>query len=134
MYKEKKVLIVEDSRAMVELLTDIFNEVDYRIVGTVDNGQDAIALYMKLLEEKNRPDVVIMDIVINGLDGIDATRKIKEYDPHSNIIVLTSTLDHKVKRKMRSLDVYDYLIKPVSKHQLINSIEQSIAKNRGVIY
>jgi CheY-like chemotaxis protein len=128
---EKKVLIVEDSLAMVELLKDIFREANYRVVANVDNGQDAIDKYKFLNENNERPDIVLMDIFLKGLDGVEATRSIRNYDPDSNIVVLTSTLDNKIRRTMRSLDVYDYLIKPVTKMQLLSCVEQSIAKHRG---
>jgi CheY-like chemotaxis protein len=130
---KKKVMVVEDSKPMVELLKDMFKSVNFQIVGVVDNGQGAFELYKDLYKSNNKPDVILMDIFIKGSNGVEATRLIREYDPHSNIVVLTSSLDNKMKSKMTSMEVDDYLIKPVTKMQLINCLEQAISKRRGLI-
>jgi CheY-like chemotaxis protein/DNA-binding MarR family transcriptional regulator len=129
--KTNRILIVEDSEAMRTLLKDIVGEANFNVVGSVDNGEGAIDLYRNLCESNNRPDVVLMDVFLKGLNGVEATRKIKDYDSSACIIVLTSSLDDKIKNEMTTIGVSDYLIKPVTKAQLINSLEQSMTKRWG---
>lgn len=129
--RRKKILIVEDSKAMVDLLKDIFKGAHLNIVGTVDNGQGAFENYKRLSERKKRPDVVLLDIFLKGKNGIDAARMIKDYDPKASIIVLTSSLDSGIKNQMMALGVDEYLIKPVTKSQLLESIKKSISNQRG---
>jgi CheY-like chemotaxis protein len=131
--ERKGVMIVEDSTAMVETLKDMLIESNFKVVGVVDNGQDAFNLYKDLCERNNKPEVILMDVFINGLDGIEATKMIKNYDQNSCVMVLTSSLDRKLKAKMMSLKVDEYLIKPVTRTKLINCIEQTSMKKRGVI-
>jgi two-component system chemotaxis response regulator CheY len=129
--KRKRVLIVEDSKAMVDLLKDIFKGANLNVVGAVDNGQSAFDNYKRLSEHKKRPDVVLLDIFLKGKNGIDAARMIKDYDPKASIIVLTSSLDSRIKNQMMVLGVDEYLIKPVTKSQLLDSIKKSISSRRG---
>jgi CheY-like chemotaxis protein len=74
-----------------------------------------------------------MDVFIRGMNGIDTTRMIKNYDPSACIVVLTSSLDGDIKREMISLDIDDYLVKPISNAQLIRSLEQSMTRRKGLI-
>jgi CheY-like chemotaxis protein len=131
--EEKKVMIVEDSKAMVEMLKDMLLEANYKISGICDNGQEAFELYTNLCDSNNRPDVILMDVFIKGMNGIEATKMIKEYDPLSSIVVLTSSPDTKIKAQMTSLDIDEYLIKPVTQSQLIDCLNQSIIKKGGFI-
>lgn len=129
----KRLMIVEDSKAMTNLLQEMVKEADFNVVGVVDNGQDAYKLYKDLYESNSKPDAVLMDVFIKGLSGVEATRMIKNYDPSACIVVLTSSLDGDIKKEMMSLDIDDYLIKPISNAQLINSLEQSLVKRKGLI-
>ncbi len=129
----KRILIVEDSKAMVEMLKDIFHEANLNVVGAVEDGQSAFDLYKKLTDRNKRPDIVLMDVFIKGINGIEATRMIKEYDPSARIIVLTSSLDNKIRNQINAIGVEDYLIKPVTKSQLISRIERTLSQRRDVI-
>jgi two-component system chemotaxis response regulator CheY len=131
--KRKRIIIVEDSKPMVELLKDMFKDANLNVLGAVDNGQSAFDLYKKFFDRKQRPDVVLMDIFLKGLNGIEATRMIKDFDPKASIIVLTSSLDSKIKNQMTTMGVDEYLIKPVTKAQLLGSIEQVVSKRKGMV-
>jgi two-component system chemotaxis response regulator CheY len=130
--KRKRILIVEDSKPMVELLKDMFKDANLNVLGAVDNGQGAFDLYKKYSERKQRPDIVLIDIFLKGLNGIEATRMIKDFDPKASIIVLTSSLDSRIKNQMTTMGVDEYLIKPVTKAQLLGSIEQVVSKRKGM--
>ncbi|MBT3385831.1 MAG: chemotaxis-specific protein-glutamate methyltransferase CheB [Prolixibacteraceae bacterium] len=78
-----KVLIVEDSRVMQELLIHIINsDPALNVVGKAVNGKDAIDAVKKL-----RPDIITMDINMPKMDGFEATRHIMETIPTPIIIV-----------------------------------------------
>lgn len=126
--RKRKVLIVEDSKYMVEMLKDLLTDTEFEINGVVDNGEDAFNIYRRLCESNDRPDVILMDIVLKGKDGVYATKQIKEYDPNSNVIVLTSTPDRKIHKQVKALKVNDYLVKPVSKVQLLDTMNHSVVR------
>ncbi|MCJ7693707.1 MAG: chemotaxis-specific protein-glutamate methyltransferase CheB [Sedimentisphaerales bacterium] len=79
-----KVLIVEDSRVMQELLAHIINsDPMLRVVSIVGNGEEAIDAVNKFC-----PDIITMDISMPKMDGITATRRIME--THAIPIVIVS--------------------------------------------
>ncbi|MFA6571815.1 MAG: chemotaxis protein CheB, partial [Bacteroidota bacterium] len=81
-----KVLIVEDSLVMQELLIHTINsDPILRIVGIANNGEEALEAVVKL-----KPDVIAMDWYMPKLDGYEATRKIMETNPAPIVIVTGS--------------------------------------------
>ncbi|CAH2214405.1 chemotaxis-specific protein-glutamate methyltransferase CheB [Tepidibacter aestuarii] len=83
-----KVLVVEDSPTTQELITYILNSDDnIEVIGVVNNGEKAIKFI-----NKNKPDIITMDISMPVMDGFEATRKIMETNPIP-IIVISGLLD-----------------------------------------
>jgi DNA-binding NarL/FixJ family response regulator len=58
---------------------------DLEVVGQAENGEEAVRLAERLL-----PNVVLMDLRMPVMDGVEATSKIKEGIPHTNVLVLTT--------------------------------------------
>lgn len=82
-----KVLIVEDSRVVQELLAHILgSQPDIQVVGIVNNGLEALPAVKRM-----EPDVVTMDIHMPRMDGFEATRQIMETHPTPIIIVSGSS-------------------------------------------
>jgi NarL family two-component system response regulator LiaR len=80
------VLIVDDHqvvrhgvRAYLEALPD------FTVVGEAESGEVAVHLAAEQI-----PDVVLMDLVMPGMDGVEATRRVKDVSPRTQIVVLTS--------------------------------------------
>jgi NarL family two-component system response regulator LiaR len=83
------VLLVDDHamvrggvRAFLEALPDI------EIVGEAGSGEEAIEQAATLV-----PDVVLMDLVMPGMGGIEATKRLRQVSPRSQVVVLTSFHD-----------------------------------------
>jgi two-component system chemotaxis response regulator CheB len=82
-----KILIAEDSLVMQQLLIHaISSDSIFKIVGVVDNGEEAIEAAKKL-----NPDVIAMDWQMPKLDGKEATRIIMETNP-TPIVIVTGSL------------------------------------------
>jgi DNA-binding NarL/FixJ family response regulator len=80
------VLAVDDHECFRSVLRDVVGATsDLVVVGEADSGEAAVELVEDLA-----PDLVLMDVRMPGMGGIAATRKIKERNP-STVVVLVST-------------------------------------------
>ena len=83
------LIIVDDYQLICKSLElTLSKEKDITVLGTANDGQEAIALC-----EKVKPDIVLMDIRMPGVDGIQGTRIIKKEFPHIKIMMLTTFQD-----------------------------------------
>lgn len=81
-----RVVIIEDYKLTRVGLRTTLNEFDN--IHVVGESEDAV----KGLEiiEKEKPEVVLMDLGLPGMNGLEATQKTKEVSPNTNVIILTS--------------------------------------------
>jgi two-component system, NarL family, response regulator LiaR len=86
MTQPMSILIVDDHevvrkgiRAYLETLPD------FEVVGEAVSGEEAVTLVGDLI-----PDIVLLDLIMPGMDGVEATRRIKQISPRTQVVVLTS--------------------------------------------
>ena len=118
-----RILVVDDHAVVREGLLELLGgEDDLEVVGAVAGGEEAIEAARTL-----RPDVVLMDLEMDGTDGVQATQRIKDADPHPQVVVLTSFSDQS--RILAALDAgaRGYLLKDATPDELVEGI-QSAAK------
>ncbi|MDD4391626.1 MAG: chemotaxis response regulator protein-glutamate methylesterase [Desulfobacterales bacterium] len=95
-----KVLIVEDSQVVRELLTFILSaDPAIQVIGTARDGREAV----RAVREK-KPNVVTMDIIMPNMDGFEATRIIMETTPTPIVIVSASWDPKEVKKTFRAME------------------------------
>jgi len=83
-----KVLIVEDSPVVAQILSEIINsDQDLSVIGMAKNGKEAVELVPEL-----KPDIITMDIHMPVMDGYEAIKQIMAYHPTPIIVVTSSVL------------------------------------------
>ena len=114
---DAKILVAEDNMANQVLISYILEElkIDFEIKS---NGKEALEAY-----QKEKFDLVLMDINMPVLDGISALNQIREYEKENNlnktpIVALTANAIKGDKEKFLSLGMDDYLSKPINKNEL----------------
>ena len=80
----RRIVLVDDHKALVQLLAPVFEESGYEVVGTTTEGDEAVALV-----DEHEPDVVLVDLNLERGDGVTATRRITADHPDVRIVVYT---------------------------------------------
>ena len=93
---------------------------DISVVAQAGTGEEAIRLAREFI-----PDVVLMDLVMPGMDGVDATRKVKDVSPRTQIIILTSFHQDEYIFPALQAGAISYLLKDVKASELIEAIRRA---------
>ena len=115
----KKVLVVEDVDFNRDLVVQLLED-KYHVIEAV-NGQEGVEL-----AERERPELILMDLSLPVMDGWEATRRLKANDDLRSIPVIALTAHAMVGDKERALAAGcdDYLVKPLDEDELMAKIEK----------
>ena len=83
-----------------------------------------------LFEEGKDFDLALIDITMPGLDGVSLLRTIKSTSPRTECIMITATDQARVAVQCLRQGAYDYLVKPVSKENLISSVNRALERKK----
>lgn len=131
MEKQAKILVVDDDPDIVVAISAILEAHDYQVV-TARDGEEGLA---KLRDE--RPQLMVLDLLMPRMDGFAVCKELK--DPrrakYANvpILILTSVKEEASRRRYEletglSLDVDDYVEKPIDPHTLLHRVEKLLQK------
>jgi len=118
----KKILVVDDSFAIQEIITYYFTKhTDYKVISAEDGeiGLDQV--------ENDPPDIIILDVIlprINGLAFLSELRKIEGAKNIPVIMISGKMFDDAIKEEGFSLGAIDFLEKPINLsalHERINA-------------
>jgi len=118
----KKILIADDKPEVLELVRVSLGSEDYQIIDASD-GKEALE---KIKKEK--PDLVLLDIVMPKMDGFEVLNKLKK-DPQIKeipIIMLTAKGQKIDQEKGQRLGAAGYIVKPFSPSALLTKIEEML--------
>lgn len=115
-----RVLIIDDSPTETYKLTSMLEKNGHAVI-TAENGELGVALAVK-----ERPDLVLMDVVMPGLNGFQATRQLSKLPETANIpVIIVTTKDQQTDRVwgMRQ-GAKAYLAKPVTQEVLMAAMAE----------
>ena len=116
----KRILVVEDQEDNRRIVRDLLTSAGYEMIEAV-TGEDGVAV-----AERERPDLILMDIQLPGLDGYEATRQTKANPALRQIpiIAVTSYALSGDEAKARAAGCDGYVTKPFSPRQLLVKIRE----------
>lgn len=117
------VLVVEDTRSELELISKYLRDSGYNVIIATD-GKEALN---QVVQQK--PDAVVTDVVMPGMSGFELCRKLKRNpDTEQLPIIICSSKDQEIDRlwgMKQGADVY--VTKPFTREQLVRAIQSVVA-------
>lgn len=115
------VLIVDDHALVREGVRGFLDaQDDLHVVGEAGSGQEALRLAAQAV-----PDVVLMDLLMPGMDGVEATRRLKEVSPRTQVVVLTSHYDDGHVFSALRAGALSYVLKDVGSGELAGAVRRA---------
>ena len=118
---QPSLLIVDDEAGVRASLRMIFNK-DFRIL-EADSSEVAIK---KTQEESS--EVVLLDIRLPRIGGLEVLRRIKEFNPHCQVIMLTALNTAHTAFAAKESGAFDYVVKPFDIEELRLKVENALKK------
>jgi two-component system, LytTR family, response regulator LytT len=117
-------IVVDDEKLACDELSYLLKDFpEVEVIATASNGLEAVDLIRKL-----EPELVFLDVHMPGLDGIGAVRRLRERDMDLPYFVFVTAYDQHAVEAFR-LEALDYLLKPVDRGRLAETIERA---RRGI--
>ena len=123
------LLLVEDDRALAELLVWHFERQKFDVRRTAD-GEEAL-----LLAEEAVPDIVILDWMIEGISGLEVCRRLRRRPATANVPIIMLTARGEEADRIRGLETGadDYVTKPFSPSELIARVGAVLRRVRPAL-
>jgi len=123
-----KMLIVDDNAAETECMQFLVQKFAFPLTTRIAcNGQEALGMF-----KREKFDILLTDIKMPYMDGLELSKLVRKMDTEIPIILFSGFSEFSYARAAISLDVLEYLLKPVDPDefkQTITSVLQSIDKN-----
>src|SRR2546430_2035779 len=120
----QKILIIEDEEGIIHLLNLYLKNAGYDVAVARD-GADGLALHAR-----ERPDLVILDIMLPALDGFEVCRRIRAWS-RTPILMLTARSDEDDRINGLELGADDYLVKPFSPRELVSRVRAILRRTNS---
>jgi len=110
-----RLLVVDDTPANLKLLADLLGAKGYGVV-TASAGPEALEKV-----EKERPDLVLLDVMMPGMSGYEVCRKIRESPATAMLPVVMVTALDPAQERVKGIEAGadDFLMKPINQHELL---------------
>lgn len=122
---EPKILVIDDEEEICLITKSLLGKRNYACF-TARTAADGLRE-----AEKERPDLVLLDVRLGEQSGIDVLRKLKQLDKDIRVIMVTGLGDEDTVREALNIGADDYLVKPFSADFLSQALEQNLAKREG---
>ena len=119
---ERKILVADDEKDLVQMLVFHLESCGYKAISAYD-GKSALEI-----AEKERPDLVILDIAMPVMNGFEALTRLRSNPKTKDtpVIMLTCKGESKAIFRAQGLGATDYIIKPFNSSELLEIIKKYI--------
>ncbi|MEW6595209.1 MAG: response regulator [Thermodesulfobacteriota bacterium] len=121
-----KILLVDDEEEFVNTLAERLNLRDLASEAVL-SGESALQFVGDRL-----PDIMVLDLKMPGINGMEVLRRIKQFYPQIQVIILTGHGNDLDEAEARQIGVFDYLKKPVDIELLVERIRAAYQEMKQV--
>jgi CheY-like chemotaxis protein len=117
--KMRKILVVDDEEDLRKILGEILRSEGYYVI-FANSGEMCLEIL-----KKEKPDLILMDIMMPGMDGWEVVQKIKEDESNKGIKISMLTVKSMKKDMAKSLAEVDadwHMSKPISREELLKTV------------
>jgi len=122
--KKISILAIDDEPSILGILEGILTDEGYRMFAAV-SGPKGLSILMR-----EKIDTVLLDVWMPGMDGIETLEKIKKIYPEVSVILLSGHGNKETVAKAFQLGASDFLSKPISLDNLLDSIKEVTRKRQ----
>ncbi len=119
MAENKKILVIDDDPAILEVVSIILKENGYSVL--TPDGRDLVGKI-----KKNQPDVIFLDLLMPGVSAEELTKKLKSDIKTKNIPVLILSALNDIDQRAKKIGADGFLPKPFGIEDLLKTIERHI--------
>lgn len=129
MMGDSRLLLVEDDRALADLVTFHFERAGYAVTRTGD-GEEAL-----ILVDEIKPDVILLDWMIEGISGIEVCRRLRRRPASANVPIMMLTARGEESDRIRGFETGadDYVTKPFSPRELVARVGAVLRRVRPAL-
>ena len=110
---EPKILLVDDDRALLEMLCSIFRRAGYADLVTASSGPEALQVW-----REQQPALIVLDVMMPGMDGFEVLREIRRTS-HVPVLMLTARGEAEDRIEGLNAGADYYLTKPFDARELL---------------
>ena len=125
-YDKKKILIVDDEKPIVDILTYNLQKEGYETVEAYD-GEEAINYALT-----QKPDLILLDIMLPKVDGLTVCKRIRHTLNNVPILILSAKDEEIDKILGLELGADDYITKPFSVRELVARVKANLRKSEVI--
>ena len=114
-----KALVVDDDTDVRDTLAEQLTMHGFEVI-TAANGLEAL-LHVK----RQRPSVIVLDLMMPRLGGLEALKRIRAFHPEAKVVIVSGRLDGEVRRQALALGAVGVLEKPVSLPDLLRALGET---------
>ena len=118
-----RVLVVDDERPLVDLVSRYLAREGYEVHGAFD-GEEALRQAARL-----EPDVIVLDLMLPGIGGLEVARRVRE-DSDAYLVMLTAKTEEVDRIVGLRVGADDYVTKPFSPRELVARIQAMLRRPR----
>lgn len=119
----KKILVVDDDTAILEVVKIILEDNGYDVITTSQSNN------ITSLAKEHMPDAVLLDFLMPGANGKSVTQELKKHEETKNIPIIMVSANHDLSQTAKEAQVDDFLEKPFDIEDLLLVLKKHTKSN-----